>query len=184
MVLLCFSGEDNIKTEEPKQEQAKPADATEVVIHLKMKCMNCSCWVKSLMLFCLFVPELIKGLGRWMRFRFDAQQWEANSFKFHSLVSSGRWDQRQLNSILYCFFFFVLLFFFFILLSIFMSSSILCYAIILWFDLICFCCYTFPIYISIRCILKIANQTNTTMALNVNMTRAKSLLWLLTLPAE
>lgn len=61
-----FSGEDNIKTEEPKQEQAKPAEATEV-IHLKMKCMNCPCWIKSSMLFCLFVSELIKGLGSWLR---------------------------------------------------------------------------------------------------------------------
>lgn len=61
MVLLCFSGEDNIKTEEPKQEQAKPADATEVVIFLNMKCMNCSCWVKSSMLFCLF-QNWSKGL--------------------------------------------------------------------------------------------------------------------------
>jgi len=40
-----ISGEDNIKTEESKQEQAKPADATEVVIHFKMRCMNSSCWV-------------------------------------------------------------------------------------------------------------------------------------------
>lgn len=86
MVLLCFSGEDNIKTEEPKQEQAKPADATEVVIHLKMKCMNCSCWVKSLMLFCLFVclfQNWSKGLD---------VEWDLDS-----MPSSGR--QIPLNSI-------------------------------------------------------------------------------------